>query len=69
MLQQRAHIATNHTTHDGLHVSSVLTQTEVEISKPEDLVESRGDVGCNYRVSESSDISDLMESFVHTPCL
>lgn len=53
MLQQRAHIATNYTTHDGLHVSSVLTQPEVEISKPEDLVEPCGDVGCNYKVCET----------------
>lgn len=50
MLQQRAHIATNYATHDGLHVDSVLTQPKVKISKPEDLVESRGDVSYNYKV-------------------
>lgn len=49
VLQQSAHIAPYCPRHDGLHVGSLFTQPEVEISEPEDLIEAWGDVGCRNR--------------------
>ena len=47
VLQQRSHVSARCALHEGLHVRPLLTQPEVKVSEPEDLVEPRGDVGCN----------------------
>lgn len=44
VLQQRAHITSSCAVHDGLHVCPGLTQTEVKIADPEDLIKSCGDI-------------------------
>lgn len=47
VFKQGAHIVPDYPTYDGVHIDSSLTQPEIKVSKPENLVESGGDVSCN----------------------
>lgn len=49
MLKQGAHIFPHYPTYDGIHIHSGLIQPEVEVSKPENLVESGGNVSWNWK--------------------
>lgn len=49
VLQQRSHLTAGYAAQDVLHLGSLLAQPKVKIPEPEDLVESRGDVGCEKK--------------------
>ncbi|KAG7221318.1 hypothetical protein INR49_017385 [Caranx melampygus] len=45
--EKGVHVAGSRALHECLHIDPVLTQPEIKVSKPEDLVESCGDVSYN----------------------
>lgn len=73
MLKQGAHIIPNYLTDDGVHVSSGLTQPKVEISKPENLVKSGGDICCRQKFQNIYYIKSMWYKYefniLHEQCI
>lgn len=57
VFQQDAHVSSLCAFHHGVHITSLLTQTKVKVTKPEYLVESCGDIGYNQNRSKIYSIS------------